>query len=83
MMCLFGYMDFMIIKKWLNNYRGYENEAPGIINLMTGMFLEGGRVQGRPLFTGHVYVNNLMAVICAICVPWMLCVKPVLLYKEN
>ena len=25
MMCLFGYMDFMIIKKWLNNYYGYED----------------------------------------------------------
>lgn len=50
---------------------------------MTGMFLEGGRIIGRPLFTGHFYINNLMALICAVCVPWMLLVKPIILYKEN
>ena len=61
MLALFGYMDFMIIKKWLNNYYGYEDQAPGIINLMIAMFLEGGKVKGRPLFTGQVFVTNVMA----------------------
>jgi len=24
---MFGYMDILIIKKWLTNYQGYESEA--------------------------------------------------------
>jgi V-type H+-transporting ATPase subunit a len=25
--CMFGYMDILIVKKWLTNYQGYESEA--------------------------------------------------------
>lgn len=60
MILLFGYMDFMIIVKWLSNYQGYENEAPNIISTMTGIFLENGRVDGRPLFYGHEVCNVLI-----------------------
>lgn len=53
MACLFGYMDFMIISKWLSNFQGYESQAPSIITIMTNIFLDNGRVEGRPLFAGH------------------------------
>lgn len=46
MLCLFGYMDLMIIIKWCSNYLGVEHQAPSIITTMVGMFLDGGRVQG-------------------------------------
>jgi hypothetical protein len=42
----------MIIVKWLSNYYGDENNAPSITTLMVGMFLEYGKVEGRPLFLG-------------------------------
>jgi vacuolar-type H+-ATPase subunit I/STV1 len=61
LLSLFGYMDLMIIQKWLQNYQGYEKEAPGIISIMTGMFLEGGKITGKELFYGHVLINNVLA----------------------
>jgi V-type H+-transporting ATPase subunit a len=38
--CMFGYMDILIIKKWLTNYQGYESEVQSIITTMVSMFLE-------------------------------------------
>ena len=46
MLALFGYMDLMIISKWLTNYKGVEHNAPSIITMMVGLFLEGGKVKG-------------------------------------
>ena len=53
MLSLFGYMDFMIIKKWLTDYSGHEGEAPGIITTMIDFALNGGAIRGRP-FIGTV-----------------------------
>jgi len=44
LLCLFGYMDVMIIIKWCTNYFGQEHLAPSIITTMVGMFLEHGKV---------------------------------------
>lgn len=46
LLCLFGYMDLMILIKWCTNYNGSEYLAPSIITTMVGIFLESGRVQG-------------------------------------
>jgi V-type H+-transporting ATPase subunit a len=32
LLALFGFMDLMIILKWLNNYEGKEHEAPSVIS---------------------------------------------------
>lgn len=42
MLSLFGYMDFMIIFKWLNVYESAE--APSIINNMINLFLSPTRI---------------------------------------
>ncbi len=60
LLCMFGYMDFLIIQKWLTNYLGYEHEAPSIITTMVSMFLDGGRVDGRPIIYGQKIVTNLL-----------------------
>ena len=41
LLCMFGYMDVLIITKWLTNYAGHENMAPSIISTMVSMFLGG------------------------------------------
>lgn len=46
---LFGFMDLMIIIKWLTDYTGRENEAPAIITQMINMFLNGGEINGSSL----------------------------------
>lgn len=49
LMCLFGFMDMMIIIKWLTDWETYEKEhvknnliAPGIIQTMITMFIGFG-----------------------------------------
>lgn len=47
LMCLFGFMDLLIIVKWLTNWDKYEAEhtteiAPGIIQTMIVMFIKTG-----------------------------------------
>lgn len=46
MLCLFGWMDFLIIMKWLHPWKQGEGndtfEAPSIISTMISMFLNFG-----------------------------------------
>ena len=62
MLMLFGYMDLMILIKWLTDYSEDSSEAPSIITLMVGMFLDKGRIPSgvRPLFPGQQIVTNLL-----------------------
>ena len=39
---LFGYMDVLIILKWLTNYEGKEGKAPSVISMMINMGLKRG-----------------------------------------
>ena len=43
---MFGYMDALIVIKWLTNYNGKTDKAPSIINTMVAMFLGGGEIKG-------------------------------------
>ena len=42
---LFGYMDLMIICKWCIDFTHHEHEAPSVISMMIGMFLNGGNIE--------------------------------------
>lgn len=44
MLALIGYMDLLIIVKWLTDFTNKEHFAPSIINIMIDMFLNGGHV---------------------------------------
>lgn len=45
LLALFGYMDLMIIVKWLTDYSGREHEAASVISTMIAMFLNGGEIE--------------------------------------
>lgn len=44
LLVLFGYMDLMIICKWLTDFSGRESWAPSIISNMISMALNGGSI---------------------------------------
>ena len=44
MFALFGYMDLMIICKWMTDFTGREGLAPSIITNMISMALNGGAI---------------------------------------
>lgn len=44
LLALFGFMDFLIIEKWLTDWSGMESKAPSIINVMIELFLNYGNI---------------------------------------
>jgi len=56
MSVLFGYMNLLIIIKWLTDYEMHENDAPSIITTLINMPLKGGLIQGSP-FIGEGTFN--------------------------
>jgi V-type H+-transporting ATPase subunit a len=85
---LFGYMDAMIIAKWLTDFTHREYEAPSVISSMIGMALNGGNLDpGQVAVIGsnstQKAISILFLLIAVICVPWMLVPKPLIIDKEN
>lgn len=79
MSALFGYMNLLIIIKWLTNYAGVESTAPSIINTMINIPLKKAQINGAP-FIGSADTNQTLSLtllfIALICVPLMLLFKP-------
>ena len=81
MFLMFGYMDFLIIVKWLTYYPN-PGKAPSIISTMINIPLNNAKIDGDPFFGTREYnmsISKLVLAIAAICVPWMLLVKPLVL----
>lgn len=81
MLCLFGYMDALIIVKWLMPWEGREGVAPSIISTMINMFLKFGEIpdDSQPLLKNALYqqmISNRLLALGLVCVPVMLLVKP-------
>ena len=80
LLCLFGFMDLLIVLKWLTDWTGNEGAAPSIITQMINMFLNFGAVNGTPLIGDAAYqqsLQNWLVLTLILCVPLMLFVKPV------
>ena len=89
LLALFGYMDFLIIVKWLTNFDGRESKAPSIIQTMIQMFINMGQIPvgTDPLLgdndkTQHT-VSLVLLVLTLVCIPTLLCCKPIWLYKGS
>ncbi len=53
LLLIFGYMDTLIITKWLTDYTGQESLAPSIISTMIAIPLGGGSIKGKPFFVSE------------------------------
>jgi V-type H+-transporting ATPase subunit a len=85
MLSLFGYMDVLIVLKWLTDYTGKEGLAPSIINTMINIPLKGAYIEGLPFFSTmetNVKVSLILLLIAVICVPVMLIPKPLILISR-
>jgi len=80
LVCMFGYMDLLIVLKWLTDWKGNEGKAPSIISQVINNMLKGGELVGDPLFGEKGAQENtsiILFVIAVICVPVILFVKPI------
>jgi V-type H+-transporting ATPase subunit a len=80
LICLFGYMDLLIIVKWLVPWHSMtDGNPPSIITAMINMALKGGEMPGTALIGDAEYNATLatyLLLIGLICVPLMLFPKP-------
>lgn len=88
---LFGYLVITIIYKWSIDWYATDasgqllhNSPPGLLNMLIYMFLRPGVVdEDAKLFAGQAQLQGFLLLLAFVCVPWMLCTKPYLLYKEH
>uniref|UniRef100_A0A8B9N0N9 V-type proton ATPase subunit a n=1 Tax=Accipiter nisus TaxID=211598 RepID=A0A8B9N0N9_9AVES len=79
MMCIFGYLVFMIFFKWLAYSAEDSTSAPSILIQFINMFLfPGGETE--VFYTGQVALQRFLLSIAFLSVPVMLFGKPLYLY---
>ncbi|KFP83936.1 V-type proton ATPase 116 kDa subunit a isoform 2, partial [Acanthisitta chloris] len=78
MMCIFGYLVFMIFFKWLAYSAEDSTTAPSILIQFINMFLF--LAGGTESYTGQVALQRFLLSVAFLCVPVMLFGKPLYLY---
>ncbi|TNN52945.1 V-type proton ATPase subunit a isoform 2 [Liparis tanakae] len=79
LLCLFGYLVFMIVYKWLVFTAKDSKHAPSILIHFINMFLmQGDAVQ--PLYPGQTGLQVFLVVVALLSVPVLLVGKPLYLY---
>jgi V-type H+-transporting ATPase subunit a len=88
MVCFFGWMDFMVVYKWVNAM----DAPPGIINSLICMAMGPmgvGQTDEFPLWPAEnggmssVDLSGLLMNLAMLSVPWLLLPKPILLVIQN
>ncbi|CAD6968081.1 unnamed protein product [Tilletia controversa] len=88
---LFGYLTIAIIFKWATNWYEtdaagvvFRNNPPSLLNMLIYMFLSPGNVdKEKELYPGQAFVQTVLLLVAAVCVPWMLIAKPYIMYQKH
>jgi len=80
---IFGYMCFLIFLKWTIQWED-ASRAPRILNLITEMILSPWVLSEEfTMFYGQHFVQVVLLLVAAICIPWMLFAKPLVIMRER
>ena len=90
MLSIFGYMNLLILFKWLKFDHHSAGDAPSILINMINMFLmkyvdddPTAPTYLKTWYGGQRFFQTILLLSALMCVPWMLAVKPYLLKKQN
>lgn len=81
---IFGYLVIMVIAKWSTDWTQATTQPPNLLNMLIYMFLQPGEVEpSEQMYAGQGMVQKVLLYIALVCVPWMLVVKPYILWREH
>uniref|UniRef100_A0A8C8C069 V-type proton ATPase subunit a n=1 Tax=Oncorhynchus tshawytscha TaxID=74940 RepID=A0A8C8C069_ONCTS len=86
MLCLFGYLVFMVIFKWLAFDTAHSNFTPSILIHFIDMFLFTVNKDNPPLYKGQMVVQKVLVILALCSVPVLLLGKPIhqyITHKRN
>ncbi|XP_021113283.1 V-type proton ATPase 116 kDa subunit a isoform X3 [Heterocephalus glaber] len=78
MLCIFGYLIFMIVYKWLAYSATTSREAPSILIDFINMFLFPAS-EASGLYPGQAYIQRVLLAVTALSVPVLFLGKPLFL----
>ncbi|XP_032384303.1 V-type proton ATPase 116 kDa subunit a isoform X1 [Etheostoma spectabile] len=76
MVCLFGYLVFMVVFKWIAYTPAQSKIAPSILIHFIDMFLFTDNPENPKLFEGQIVVQKILVVLALCSVPVLLLGKP-------
>lgn len=81
---IFGYLVVCILYKWSVDWSKSPTPPPSLLNMLINMFLEPGVVlPEKQLYPGQGFVQKILLLMAAVCVPWLLITKPYLIWKDT
>ncbi|KAL1023600.1 hypothetical protein UPYG_G00043350 [Umbra pygmaea] len=83
MLCLFGYLVFMVVYKWLVFGPNNSDQAPSILIHFIDMFLFSDNKDNPPLYHGQMIAQKVLVVTALASVPVLLLGKPLYLYYNH
>ncbi|CAG0914205.1 unnamed protein product [Notodromas monacha] len=86
LLSLFGYLVILVFFKWVWYSADTAGCAPSIlITLINMVLMKDNEVPGCPstVYAGQQQFQQFLVLIAFLCVPWMLLVKPFVLFRQN
>ncbi|KAM8924565.1 V-type proton ATPase 116 kDa subunit a 3 [Pelodytes ibericus] len=83
LLCLFGYLVFMVVYKWLVWTVADVKDAPSLLIHFIDMFLFAKNDGNKDLYNGQRVVQMVLVVVALVCVPVLLLGDPVCLYIKH
>eukprot|EP00919_Chromeraceae_sp_WS-2016_P031100 GHVR01073531.1.p1 GENE.GHVR01073531.1~~GHVR01073531.1.p1 ORF type:complete len:503 (+),score=174.39 GHVR01073531.1:219-1511(+) len=81
MLCIFGYMDYLIVIKWLTPT---DNSVfPSVVTTVIDMTMATPFDKSMAMFDGQEYLQYWLLLVSAVCMPMMLIPKPLILLLQH
>ncbi|XP_053206596.1 V-type proton ATPase 116 kDa subunit a 1-like isoform X2 [Panonychus citri] len=86
LLSIFGYLNLLILAKWITYDSTQSGCAPSILITLINMFLykyQDTPCSLAPMYSGQQFIQTVLLFTALACIPWMLIFKPYFLKKRH